>query len=390
MAVPAITTESRLSSDTPGTPGWANPGQAPSGEPGTPDWASPGQAPPPPPYVAPPAAGGWGAAPPPPYGWSGPPPISPWAYQVAPQAPKPGVVPLRPLGVGELLDGAFTTIRRYPAATLGLAAAVMVVYEAIEIVLKYYLLHSTANLSTNSSLYTDRTHTLDAINFVISLVITALLSGMLAAVIGKGVLGLPMSAAQAWAAVRARFWKLLGATAAIFGIQIGLAIVCLAPGLILLLTGVKIAAAILLVVGGICAVVGLIWVNVLLLFTAPVVMLEKQGVRAAIRRSRTLVRGTWWRLFGIDLLAGLIAGIISSILVVPFAILGGLHGIFSGNVGDQFTFTNLLIAAVGGFLAGTLVRPFSGGIVALLYLDRRMRAEALDLTLQQAATAQRR
>jgi Membrane domain of glycerophosphoryl diester phosphodiesterase len=360
-----------------------------SDEPGTPDWAHPGEAPPPPPYVAPPDAGGWGAAPPPPYGWSGPPPVSPWAYQVAPQAPKPGIVPLRPLGVGELLDGAFTTIRRYPAATLGLAAAVMVVYEAIEIVLKYYLLHGATNLSTGSSQYTDRSQTLDAINFVIGLVVTALLSGMLAAIVGQGILGRPMSAAQAWSAVRARFWKLLGATAAIFGIQIGLAIVCVAPGLILLLAGVKIAAAILLIIGGICAVVGLIWVNVTLLFTTPVVMLEKLGVRAAIGRSRTLVRGSWWRVFGIDLLAGLIAGIISSVLVVPFALAGGLSSLFSGNVGDQFTFTNLLITAIGGFLAGTLVRPFSGGIVALLYLDRRMRAEALDLTLQAAAQPSR-
>ena len=36
-------------------------------------------------------------------------------------APKPGIVPLRPLGVGEILDGAFTSMRRYPKATLGLS-----------------------------------------------------------------------------------------------------------------------------------------------------------------------------------------------------------------------------------------------------------------------------
>ena len=35
-----------------------------------------------------------------------------------PQAPKPGVIPLRPLGVAELLDGAITAIRRYPKAIL--------------------------------------------------------------------------------------------------------------------------------------------------------------------------------------------------------------------------------------------------------------------------------
>ena len=40
---------------------------------------------------------------------------------------------------------------------------------------------------------------------------------------------------------------------------------------------------------------------------------------------------------------------------------------------------------MGGLVAGTIVRPFSAGVAALLYIDRRMRAEALDLTLARAA-----
>src|SRR3984885_11885612 len=40
--------------------------------------------------------------------------------QWTPPAPKPGVIPLRPLSVGEILDGAFTAVRRNPKATLGL------------------------------------------------------------------------------------------------------------------------------------------------------------------------------------------------------------------------------------------------------------------------------
>jgi hypothetical protein len=47
-----------------------------------------------------------------------------------------------------------------------------------------------------------------------------------------------------------------------------------------------------------------------------------------------------------------------------------------------------LLTAIGGVISGTLVRPFSAGVIALLYIDRRMRAEALDLTLQQAAATQ--
>ena len=37
------------------------------------------------------------------------------------------LVPLRPLGIGEILDGAVTYIRRYPRPTLGIAAGVALV-----------------------------------------------------------------------------------------------------------------------------------------------------------------------------------------------------------------------------------------------------------------------
>src|ERR1700710_2430956 len=35
----------------------------------------------------------------------------------------PGMIPLRPLAVSEILDGAFVVIRRHPRATLGVSAA---------------------------------------------------------------------------------------------------------------------------------------------------------------------------------------------------------------------------------------------------------------------------
>jgi len=43
---------------------------------------------------------------------------------------KPGIIPLRPLGVGELLDGAISCIRRNPAITLLIGAAVVAVVAA--------------------------------------------------------------------------------------------------------------------------------------------------------------------------------------------------------------------------------------------------------------------
>jgi hypothetical protein len=345
-------------------------GSWPPPEPGQGDWTSPSQPAPPPPYAGQPG-GGWSTSPPP------PPPYG-WGQYAAPQAPRPGVIPLRPLAVGELLDGAFTTIRRYPAATLGLAAAVALVVELIQVPASYYLLHGvTTDVGS-------RTSTLDVITLIATLLSTVVLSGMLTVVVGQAVLGRPMTIGQAWQATKPLFWRLFGLSLLIFGIAIGIVIIGVLPGIAILIagsTGIGVAVAFL---GGFAASILDVYILTLLVFSTPALMLEKQGIRAAMSRSRTLVSGSWWRVFGIVLLASVIAEVIAGIIVVPFSI-DSFTSVFSTHPSDQYRFTPLLLKGIGTLIATTLVRPFTSGLIALLYLDRRMRAEALDLTLQQAA-----
>ena len=112
-------------------------------------------------------------------------------------------------------------------------------------------------------------------------------------------------------------------------------------------------------------------------------VLEKAGIRKALERSGVLVKGDWWRVFGILLLAWLLSYIVSQILLVPFAILG-VVGLFTSGGGDDATLLFVLLQ-VGAGLASFLIAPFGAGVRSLLYVDRRMRAEGLDLTLQAAA-----
>src|SRR5215472_2329483 len=109
------------------------PGAGQPGPPGQPRWYGPpaGQAPP----------GGYGYPPPPP-GY-GPRPYGPWQQQ----APKPGVIPLRPLSVGELLDGAFTSIRRNPKATLGIAAVLLTFSAVITTAVSLLLVHFVGSVT---------------------------------------------------------------------------------------------------------------------------------------------------------------------------------------------------------------------------------------------------
>jgi hypothetical protein len=62
-----------------------------------------------------------------------------------------------------------------------------------------------------------------------------------------------------------------------------------------------------------------------------------------------------------------------------------LGTIVSGRA-DNLSFVTLLVNAIGAFVAGTVSRPFQGGVTALLYIDRRMRAEGLDMALHAAST----
>lgn len=355
----------------------------------------------------PPPPQGWvePAPPPPPPGWGPPPPPPPpsawtnaapygWTPSYVQQAPKPGIIPLRPLGIGEILDGAFTTIRRYPASTLGLSAVVMLVVEAISIVTNYSLLNGvhqntvTATGTEPNGDYLARLITADTAGIVVSLIASALLSGALAAVIGQAALGRPMGIGEAWQRTRPMIWRLLGATLLTFLMWFGGAI----PGIAIILAGAAVNSDPLIGLGAILLVLGLLalspFLYVKLLMVTPSLVLEKLSIRQAIRRSWLLTHGSWWRLLGVALLALLIATTISGIVAAPFVLLGGFSGIFSGDSTSQFHFVPLLLTGIGGFLGGTLVRPFSAGVLALLYIDRRMRAEALDLTLQQSAAHQ--
>ena len=58
------------------------------------------------------------------------------------------------------------------------------------------------------------------------------------------------------------------------------------------------------------------------LFAPPTVLLERTGVRASLGRSWRLVGGSWWRCFGIVLLAQLLASVLSGVLQVPFVLAG--------------------------------------------------------------------
>jgi hypothetical protein len=285
--------------------------------------------------------------------------------------PKPGVIPLRPLAVGEILDGAITTIRRYPKQMLGLTAIVSAIGNLVLVGVLLFLRNETdlfvIDLPPGATQLDQATESLKIAliaaipSILLNMFIKVMLSGMLTVVVGKAVLGHPVTAREAWAQVWPRFWSLLGAS--------------------LLYTLAIVAGLILFVVPG-------IWLYVLFSLATSALILEGAKVGRSFGRSRELLDQAWWRTFGILLLASIIAGILAYIIGIPFNLITGTTGLGTTVVPSMSIEAVAVLITIGGILADTITLPFVSGVTTLLYIDRRIRREGLDIELaRQASTA---
>ncbi|WP_051951045.1 hypothetical protein [Actinacidiphila yeochonensis] len=80
-------------------------------------------------------------------------------------------------------------------------------------------------------------------------------------------------------------------------------LIAMLPGILLIAAGSDDAGAALTVLGAIVGSACVIWLWVLLSLAPPALVLERQKVFAALKRSAKLVRGAWWRVLGIQILA---------------------------------------------------------------------------------------
>lgn len=306
-------------------------------------------------------------------------------------APKPGVIALRPLGVGEILDGAVGYIRANPVATLGLAAIVTIVTQVVQVATGYLLASNVDPTAVTPGSFEDVAGLVAAggtallVTIVITFVALTVLSGLLIVVLSRAVLGQSASLGEAWAIARPRLPGLLGLTLLTVLIVVAVFLVPAILAVVLLAVAGGAATVAFGVLMVIAAVALAVYVGILLVMATPIYMLESTGVGGALSRSRQLVRGSWWRIFGIVLLAGVITVVITAIIAIPFELLGG--GALGGGdaLGEPVSLAGLVLSAIGAIIAGTVTAPFSAGVTGLLYIDQRMRREGFDLELARSA-----
>jgi hypothetical protein len=325
---------------------------------------------PPPERLPPPPGPSQGAdqVPPPAWGWA------PDARAQRPAGPAPGPVPLRPMNVGDVLDGAFRLLRARWRTMLIVAAVVVV---PVQLVSSYFtralfttsLFEMVGDPVTMSEAMESGSWVGDLVSLLYAVVFLPLVTGALAWVAVVSALGENPPWQEALGRALRRTWALMISWAvAIFllslPIMVGAGIVAFG---VIAGTTAAIVVGVVVLLAGLVAALG-IWA--LFALAPPAIMHEHLGGMRGLGRSARLVRRRFWPVLGTVLLAGLVTSIVS-------AALSGIPSWFAFVLGDY----GWLLAAAGAMIGSLVTTPFLASVLALLYLDGRIRHEGLDLQL---------
>ncbi|MFA1539756.1 hypothetical protein [Actinomadura monticuli] len=294
-------------------------------------------------------------------------------------------VPFRPLSISEMLDGAIAGIRRRPRTTLGLAVAISTVIQVTSSVAAYFFIGRDARDEVTPDVLLESLGaqvTLTVLGLVLSAYGILLMSGLVAPILGRELVGLPMAPRQAWRDARPRLGRLAATAAAVMGISLGALVLPIVPFFALIAVDAHPA------LGAVAAIIGfplgiglMVWLYILFVQAVPAVVLERQTVTGALRRAVTLSKGRWFRTCGTLLLALLVTVFMGFFaLRIPFLI---IQLVFFGDAsGSGATMGALAVDTAGRIVSWSVVLPFDAGVIALLYMDRRMRREGFDLDLR--------
>jgi len=322
---------------------------------------------------------------------------------------KPGIIPLRPLSIGDIYQGAFAAIKTnartmfgFTAALLGVVLVISIAtnYAIINLVLPNYLSPS----SPYAAVFTSLSGSFSQLGgSLLQVLATVLLSGLIVVAVSRSVLGRVASSKEVWERTKSKFLPLIGLniiTSIISGLMmiIGIVVffVLLASAASTAKTdreflqdlGVSLVGLLILMV--ISALVSS-YLSIKFSVASPAMVLENLGVFAAIGRSWSLTRGNFWRLFGINILTAIITSMVAGIFGGIAGALGAIFVVVGSSSPEDVIAslnTTYILTMVTSTIAQLLILPFTSSVNALLYIDLRMRKEGLDVELRNAVAEQ--
>ena len=244
---------------------------------------------------------------------------------------------LRPMEFGDILDGAF---KLYRAQFVRMFSAALIAYLPN---LAFELWAARAFDVTEAG----ASAAVGVLRLPILLLTFVLVYATLTYQADRALAGSPVGAGEAFRGAAGRLLP-LAAAYALVGLAVGLGLILLiVPGIILAM---------------------------MFFAVAPAVVVEHQGPMAALSRSRQLSRGALGHIAGVLIVAGIIAMLPTFAVSTAGAVMVGLSAASGGDpTGAMMAMSGLQV------LVSALVAPFSVGVMMMLYYDRRVRTEALDL-----------
>ena len=258
---------------------------------------------------------------------------------------------LRPLGVGETLDAAIKLYRRNATTLWTIVAIVVIPLQILDTIVRRVSLPSDVFLS-GGTLYSFSGQSTG------SVIVVALASFLVAVATYIATGGVFEALISSYLGRPATWRKSLQHAGTRAGSLIWLAVL----------------SVVFVFIGFILLFIPGLWLLVAISVAVPALMFEGVGGFAAMKRSMDLVDGRWWATFG-RLLAAYVL-----LFAVLFGITALIGAIASGVTLHNVTLYETLIG-LANVIAYILVTPFVSAVLTVIYIDLRVRKEALDLAL---------
>jgi MFS family permease len=298
-----------------------------------------------------------------------------------------GPLPLHPMTLPDIIDGAFKLLRANARTVLTITAVFVVPIQVLSAFLQRGLFggRSIGDFISDPSVGSDgRTGTgTDALATVVAFAVTVLVlpfvAGAVSRVVAASYLGDEVSVGEALRAAGRRWWSLVSSWVLVHLFEALVWIAAVAVAIALAVGGahgwVPILLLVLLGLAGIpWAVVAMAWC----VAVAPAIVVEDLGPIAGMRRSIRLLRPRTWSTVAIALVGGFLASILGQVLgVIPQSIGLGIGGDRGGWV----------LLAIGGVLTSLVTTPLVAISSTLVYFDGRIRREGFDLEVMAAEMA---
>ncbi|MFJ3515119.1 MULTISPECIES: hypothetical protein [unclassified Streptomyces] len=346
---------------------------------------------------------GWGSTGAPGPGGPGAPQWGGWA---PPPPPQPGVIPLHPLGLGDVVSASFATLGRYwkqmagvMLAVLGACLLVMALLAGIAVAAVYDHIEPVFDppfgqdpSAEHLTPFLVAAITLFVLLLAVGLLATAVVTALCPAVLHEAVFGRPTTFRAMWRTALQRTPSVLGTlllTGLIAGSPVLAAVLVWIPVMIVSVSGDDPSPGIVLLLPAfvLAAAPVSVWLGTRLGLAPAVAVMEKAGPVTALRRSAALVKGEWWRIFGITLVGSMIAMSIAYMIQMPFQLVGmfGMIPLMAEGGAAAELSTGMIVGLAFGFLCimagGGVSQMFQIGCTqlfsSLLYVDQRIRRENL-------------